>query len=567
MQLKKRYIAINEKIYAFSFLTSEKIQTAIPEFLMSEKVKECELCEEEAAVLLCPECCKCYCDRCSEFVHKRESKRGHTEEPIPEGVRVDARCPLHKDNPLEMFCVDETRLLCGLCALEGLHRCHRIVKISDVTEMPSTNEIRTRFTNALKSCTRLKEKVDTTIETIQEDSVAIKERVTESFREAHEKLNAEETRVLNEIEHACNIAEGSLQNALVALKEAHEYGVLLNEASAKPRSQRSKILELSIASEMKKQIQLMEELGKWTMAGLRMEWDCDSMEISFTKPLINGEPVPYDVKFTDVACTGMNVSWECDGAVGMGLKFVVEMKEFASDDWEAVYSGKDKRCAVSGLGMDTEYSVRVKCVSKDFRGRWSDVTSVRTKRPEIEMSSVILSNERNGTTLWNKLAEWCGTDCLELLYRGTRDGFDASDFHWKCDGQGKTLVLVKNASGHVFGGFASMPWRRPSFGVNKRAPGSFLFTLTNMYGTQPTRFPLKSERDGSAVHHEIMYGPVFGDCSDLVIESDCNANTGSFTNFPSSYKDSTWKGSSIFSSDTETNHFQVQEIEVFRIIS
>ena len=46
----------------------------------------------------------------------------------------------------------------------------------------------------------------------------------------------------------------------------------------------------------------------------------------------------------------------------------------------------------------------------------------------------------------------------DLLYRATRDGFDAADFHVKCDGKSKTLVIVKAASGNVFGGYTECTW-------------------------------------------------------------------------------------------------------------
>ena len=79
---------------------------------MSEKVKVCELCEEQLATVLCAECYKCYCDECCEFAHRKGSKKDHKTEAIPKGVMVDARCPLHKENPLELFCVDDTELCC-----------------------------------------------------------------------------------------------------------------------------------------------------------------------------------------------------------------------------------------------------------------------------------------------------------------------------------------------------------------------------------------------------------------------------------------------------------------------
>ena len=79
---------------------------------MSEKVKVCELCEEQPAAVLYAECYKCYCDECNEFVHGKGPMKGHKAEGIPKGVRVDAMCPLRNGNQLELLCVDGTELCC-----------------------------------------------------------------------------------------------------------------------------------------------------------------------------------------------------------------------------------------------------------------------------------------------------------------------------------------------------------------------------------------------------------------------------------------------------------------------
>lgn len=47
---------------------------------------------------------------------------------------------------------------------------------------------------------------------------------------------------------------------------------------------------------------------------------------------------------------------------------------------------------------------------------------------------------------------------MDLIYRGSRDGFKASDFHSKCDEKGDTITFVKNSKGAVFGGFTKVPW-------------------------------------------------------------------------------------------------------------
>ena len=65
----------------------------------------------------------------------------------------------------------------------------------------------------------------------------------------------------------------------------------------------------------------------------------------------------------------------------------------------------------------------------------------------------------------------------KLLFRGSRDGFDAAKFHQLCDNKGPTITLIKSVKGLIFGGFSSINWAR---NVNnfKSVPGSFLFSLS-----------------------------------------------------------------------------------------
>ena len=48
---------------------------------------------------------------------------------------------------------------------------------------------------------------------------------------------------------------------------------------------------------------------------------------------------------------------------------------------------------------------------------------------------------------------------VTLLYRGSRDGFAANDFHSKCNGKGATVTIVlSDGFKHVFGGFTNVAW-------------------------------------------------------------------------------------------------------------
>ena len=46
----------------------------------------------------------------------------------------------------------------------------------------------------------------------------------------------------------------------------------------------------------------------------------------------------------------------------------------------------------------------------------------------------------------------------QLLYRASRDGFAASDFHSRCDNKGPTITIIKSKGERIFGGVTSLPW-------------------------------------------------------------------------------------------------------------
>ena len=151
---------------------------------------------------------------------------------------------------------------------------------------------------------------------------------------------------------------------------------------------------------------------------------------------------------------------------------------------------------------------------------------------------------------------------MDLLFRGTRDGMTNTAFYNKCVNEGPTLTLIKNQNGYIFGGFVSISWVNDNNGTYHSAPDSFLFTLTNIHNTQPTKFP--SKNDQKEIYHHSAYGPIFGAGHDLGVYADIS-NKGGWTGFPYTYKDELGKGQSVFTNDLNTKKFKINEIEVFKI--
>jgi hypothetical protein len=160
-----------------------------------------------------------------------------------------------------------------------------------------------------------------------------------------------------------------------------------------------------------------------------------------------------------------------------------------------------------------------------------------------------------------KLFEDFKKEKFTLLWRGSRDGFDARDFHSRCDGHANTLTVILDTNGNIFGGFTPVQWESGS-GRSKADPSlkSFLFTLKNPHNVPARRFALKAEKKDEAIWSSSLYGPNFGDIgvgNDYSVYYCCASNFGDgYTN------DTGLNGSTFF---TDSDWFEMKEIEVFEI--
>jgi hypothetical protein len=157
-----------------------------------------------------------------------------------------------------------------------------------------------------------------------------------------------------------------------------------------------------------------------------------------------------------------------------------------------------------------------------------------------------------------------------LLWRDTRDGFRARDFHSRCDGHAPTLTLIQDMAGNILGGFTPVEWESrewngkwgPENNCRKADPSlkSFLFTLKNPHNSPARKFGLKAERKDRAIGCASSWGPHF---SDIAVSDDCNVNAISFSRLGVSYaNDSGMDGRTVL---TGLKPFTAQEIEVFEI--
>ena len=85
---------------------------------------------------------------------------------------------------------------------------------------------------------------------------------------------------------------------------------------------------------------------------------------------------------------------------------------------------------------------------------------IRTLKVIISVfkDSVILSSDQRQTLInWLKESRTIINDSVKLLYRASRDGWAASNFHSCCDSKGPTVTVVKSGN-YIFGGYTDQSW-------------------------------------------------------------------------------------------------------------
>jgi hypothetical protein len=149
----------------------------------------------------------------------------------------------------------------------------------------------------------------------------------------------------------------------------------------------------------------------------------------------------------------------------------------------------------------------------------------------------------------------------KLLYRGSDDGFGASNFHKKCDGIANTVTIILSTTDRIFGGFTPVSWDSTSGYKPDPTNQSFVFRIKNTRQSDPRKFQLSNP--SRAICCSPSWGPTFGNGYDIAVADCCNQNTNSYTNLGKAYANDTGiDGKEVFTGEF---NFTVKEIEVFTI--
>ena len=395
----------------------------------------------------------------------------------------------------------------------------------------------------------------------------VDKETTKSFEIKREKLKKEEDDIKDKLKNNVTKIKESLEitlsqvNSLLKINDKIMKGIKSLE-----KEEKIMIKTLSYVSQINKNQKEMKKLFSLLMKNMKISFIEEENIIKYDEYYFNGIPIPKNIEFKDIGANSFKVLWKIDDINILNIdkneiKYKIEIKkENTNDEFIQVYEGKENNYTVIKLEKNSNYEVRICSIYKDLLGEWSEIHKIKTS----DLDSIILNQEQRGKEFLEKINEWIGNKKMELIYRGTRDGSGSNVFHNKCDNQGPTLCLFKNEKNNIFGGYSSISWTSDSNGSYKYADGSFLFTLTNIYNTVPTKYSNITNQN-LAVYHYSGYGPTFGGGHDIYICNNYLNSNSSYSGLGHSYQDILGKGNSIFSGDINTRDFKLKELEVFKI--
>ena len=445
-----------------------------------------------------------------------------------------------------------------------MHSNHKILELSDIESLKkeniTINSSLNEFNETTKKIILLKDLIEKEINKINELYEKTNDDLTKSFQIKHEKLLKEENDIREKLQNEVTKIKEKLENYLSESNNEIKINERINKGIQKIEKEENMIKNLTYISKINKSMKEMKKLLQELMKSLNFFYEEEQSNIKYEEYYFNGIPIPYNIEFKDITGDSVNIYWKIDINKNINIdknifKYIIEMRK-ENENFSKVYEGNNTNCSINNLELNTNYEFRICSYYNDSIGPWTEIHKIKT----LNIDSLLLKESKREIEFIQKLKEWIGFKKIELIYRGTRDGMTGKAFHNKCNNQGETITLIKNDKGNIFGGYASISWT--SDNSYHSAPESFIFTLTNIHNTEPTKFP--SKNDNYEVAHSSNCGPRFGGGNDIHLDSDFKGKKGQ-SYFPCTYPDILGKGKSIFTGDSNNVYFSISEIEVFKI--
>ena len=450
-----------------------------------------------------------------------------------------------------------------------MHEGHKLYEINDQESLKkeniTINSSSNDFNNILSNLNALKDKIEKEIITLDEAFDKVFNEVGKSYEKKHQILNEEEK----------NMKE-KLQNEVTKIKEKLEINLsesdqlirenerILKGINSLKKEDENIIKILSYVSKINKNKKTLSNFFLKNMKNLKISFQEEKNNINYEEYDFNPKITIKDIKIENISFDKFDVSWKIDDIyekIDNNLKFIIEMKvEIDKEKSKKIFEANEMNIKFLNLNGNRNYEIRICTILKGIENPWSEIKKIKTLDWKNYCDSKILQGSNKNGKFCRILKDWTKSNKLELLYRGSRDGPTCNDFHSRCDNKGATICLYKNDKNFIFGGYNPVSWNENDVWIKN--DNSFIFTLTNVHNTEPTKFPHKNGED--SIYNNKNYGPTF---DDFIIDENYQ-NSNSVIHFPRGHIDTLNLGKSIFSGDKNNSidKIKILEIEVYKVL-
>ena len=391
------------------------------------------------------------------------------------------------------------------------------------------------------------------------------EEVTISYKIKHENLLKEEENLKEKLKNEVTKVKEKLEIYLTESNDKIHLSEKINKSIKNLKMKENMAKRLSYISKINETNNDMNTLFFTLMRNLEISFIENENSIKYEEYFFNGLPNPKGIEIKDITQNSANISWKIDKFKiniidNKNIKFLLEMKK-EGKKFREIYQGQDTTYKIIDLKVNANYELRICTVYGDLISPWVKIDKFKTLDYDYNCDSEILSESKRKNEFLKEIYDWCGNRKMELLYRATRDGANASNFHQICNNKGPTLALFKSDKNNIFGGYTSKSWTSRNGYCSDN--DCFLFTLKNTQGTRPNKFRIKDINNSTYDYYN--YGPTFGNGYDINIQNNFFNNNHSIK-FPQNFEDNLGIGKKIFTGNSESSNFILKEMEVFQML-
>lgn len=149
---------------------------------------------------------------------------------------------------------------------------------------------------------------------------------------------------------------------------------------------------------------------------------------------------------------------------------------------------------------------------------------------------------------------------FRLLYRASRDGFNHSDFHDRCDDKGPTITIIKSLKHYqTFGGYTDIAWSTSENSIEANHK-SYLFSIRDDYSI----VKMNSVKNSEVHHSSSKYLAAFS--GGLYLHRNCHNNTDSQQSSPTYHYERPPINDPNHSYLAGSQFFSCEDIETYQVI-